>query len=80
MIIESAVIKTYFFNADLFSDCRLIRLLCYFIILFILGGLLIGFFISDNFNSMIIRIAISYVSVCTTLCFEYLELLNKTDG
>ena len=80
MIIESAVIKTYFFNADLLSDCRLIRLLCYFIVLFILGGLLIGFFISDNFNSMIIRIAISYVSVCTTLCFEYLELLNKTDG
>ena len=80
MIIESAVIKTYSFNADLFSDCRLIRLLCYFIALFILGGLLIGFFISDNFNSMIIRTAISYVSVCTTLCFEYLELLDKIDG
>ena len=80
MIIESAVVKASFFNVELFSDCRLIRLLCHFIALFIVGGLIIGFFISDDFNSMIIRMVISYVSVCTILCIDYLELLDKIDG
>ena len=77
MIIESAVIKTYSFNADLFSDCRLIRLLCYFIALFILGGLLIGFFISDNFNSMIIRMVISYVSFVPLCALSILNYSTK---